>query len=123
MRPILYSWSVELASIYNFSEVFTQWGPAYVITFEVRITQFDGQLVYFGTKNGDSVPSVVAKNNKLIITTFVHGKEIEISSEEIKTNTKYTVTISQLPSSEDTNQVLIKYIKFTRKLVLIPVSY
>ena len=63
MRPILYSWSVELASIYNFSEVFTQWGPAYVITFEVRITQFDGQLVYFGTKNGDSVPSVVAKNN------------------------------------------------------------
>ena len=92
---------------YEISEASLKWGPSYKIIFEVRITSFSGQLVYFGKDdgNGNLVPSVVAKNDKLIITTFVHGKEYSISSNELQKHTKYTVTISQGPSSGNSKQV------------------
>ena len=81
------------------------WGPAYLVVFKVTLIEFSGQVIYFGTKADHGVPSVVAKNNRLEISSKIHGKEVSISSEVLEINVEYKVTISQKPSSEDRRKV------------------
>ena len=88
-------------------ETWKRWGPSYEIKLEVKITKFSGRIVYCGNDDLDyGVPLIVARHDKLIITTKIHGEEIECSTNEIKTNTLYTVTVSQKPSSGDSSKVI-----------------
>ena len=83
-----------------------RWGPSYEIKLEVEITKFSGRIVYFGSNDLDyGVPLIVARDYRLIITTQVHGQEIQCSTNEIRRNTFYTVTIAHKPSSGDSSKV------------------
>ena len=83
-----------------------EWGPSYLVIFKMKLRQFSGQVIYFGTEVGEGVPSVVAsRNKKLDITTTIRGKEISASTKTLKTNTEYTISISQKPSSRNRKQV------------------
>ena len=89
-----------------------EWGPSYLIEFKVRISQFSGQVIYFGTAGGKGVPSVVSsRDGKLEITSIIHGKEVSASTEKLKRNIEYTITISQKPSSKN-SRVVITYFCF-----------
>ena len=79
-----------------------------MVIFKVNLEQFSGQVIFFGTKGERGVPSVIASNDeKLVITSAIHGKQISITTKTLKRNTEYTITISQKPSSKE-NKVVLK---------------
>ena len=105
------------------------WGPAYEITFELKVNEFDGQILHLTTNNprsglclrnifrwwskiisaGDGIPTVVASERKVLdVYTDINGKnDVKFSSRKLETDTWYDVTISQKPS-EDNPKVVCK---------------
>ena len=100
------------------------WGPAYEITFELKVNEFNGQILHLTTNNprsglcfrnirrwsmikiisiGDGIPTVVASERKVLdVYTDINGKnDVKFSSRKLETDTWYDVTISQKPSEEN----------------------
>ena len=105
-------------------------GPAYEITFELKVNEFNGQILHLTTNNprsglcfrnirrwsmikiisiGDGIPTVVASERKVLdVYTDINGKnDVKFSSRKLETDTWYDVTISQKPS-EDNPKVVCK---------------
>ena len=94
------------------------WGPSYLVIFKVKLTSFSGQVIYFGTKGDYGVPSVVATNNRLEITSKIHGKKVSLYTDVLEINVDYTVTISQKPSSEYRRKVRLWFSKHFTNIII-----
>ena len=87
----------------NFLEDIKSWGPAFEITFELKVKKFSGQVLYLtdGTRRGDGIPQVIAVKNRLEVSTRVNGEILKLLTQILNINVWYHITISQKQSRSD----------------------
>ena len=84
-------------------------GPSYEITFKIKVKSFYGQVLHFftGKKGEDGVPTVEAINHRLEVKTIISGKPMRFVTKQLKLNRWYFVSIKQLRSRRNPEQVCI----------------
>lgn len=92
----------------NLLEEIKSWGPAYEITFELKVKKFSGQVLYLtdGTRGGDGIPQVIAVKNRLEVSTRVNGEILKLLTKILNINVWYHVTISQKQSRSNSKKVV-----------------
>ena len=91
----------------NLIEELRSWGPAFEITFEIKVKKFTGQVLYLtdGTRTGDGIPQVIAVKNRLEVKTRVKGEILKIFTKFLNINVWYHITISQKQSTSSLKKV------------------
>ena len=91
----------------NLIEELRTWGPAFEITFEIKVKKFTGQVLYLtdGTRIGDGIPQVMAVKNRLEVSTRVKGEILKILTQILNINVWYHITISQKQSTSSFKKV------------------
>ena len=81
----------------KFLEKMNSWGPAFEITFEIKVKKFTGQVLYLtdGTRRGDGIPEIFALNNRLEIKTRVKSHNLKLFTQRLEINIWYHISISQ----------------------------
>ena len=91
-------------------EEIRSWGPAFEITFEIKVKKFTGQVLYLtdGTRtgDGDGIPQVIAVKNRLEVSTRVKGEILKIFTKFLNINVWYHITISQKHSTSSLKKVV-----------------
>ena len=92
----------------NLLEEIKSWGPAFEITFELKVKKFSGQVLYLtdGTRGGDGIPQVIAVKNRLEVSTRVNGEILKLLTKILNINVWYHVTISQKQSRSNIKKVV-----------------
>ena len=92
----------------NFLKEINSWGPAFEITFELKVKKFSGQVLYLtdGTRAGDGIPQVIAVKNRLEVSTKVNGEILKLLTKILNINVWYHITISQKQSSSNIKKVV-----------------
>ena len=96
----------------NLIEELRSWGPAFEITFEIKVKKFTGQVLYLtdGKRTGDGIPQVIAVKNRLEVSTRVKGEILKIFTKFLNINVWYHITISQKQSTSSLKKVASFYL-------------